>query len=168
MLADQAFCDLVHAIGVASLCADDKQIWHLTKIYWYTVEFGVVREGDAVKAFGAGGQQSQGPAVGDSLIQNYHVALTVLQSVVCCRSAWISKALVCPPRGVPLSCVKIDELQISLYIVACILVHVLIIIICYPQACCPAMGSWSRWAAAKGTSWRPLTPTPSSQRCPTR
>ena len=34
MLADQAFCDLVHAIGVASLCADDSQIWHLTKIYW--------------------------------------------------------------------------------------------------------------------------------------
>jgi phenylalanine-4-hydroxylase len=54
MLADQAFCDLVHAIGVASLCADDSQIWHLTKIYWYTVEFGVVREGGAIKAFGAG------------------------------------------------------------------------------------------------------------------
>ncbi|GFH29991.1 tryptophan 5-monooxygenase, partial [Haematococcus lacustris] len=29
-------------------------IWHLTKVYWYTVEFGVVREGDSVKAFGAG------------------------------------------------------------------------------------------------------------------
>ena len=34
MLADPAYCDLVHTIGVASLCADDKQIWHLTKIYW--------------------------------------------------------------------------------------------------------------------------------------
>ena len=59
MLADPAFCDLAHSIGVASLCADDKQIWHLTKIYWYTVEFGVVREGDAVKAFGAGGRGPQ-------------------------------------------------------------------------------------------------------------
>ena len=54
MLADKAFCDMVHSIGVASLCADDKQIWHLTKIYWYTVEFGVVEEGDEIKAFGAG------------------------------------------------------------------------------------------------------------------
>ncbi|CAL5221634.1 g3858 [Coccomyxa viridis] len=54
MLADQAFCDMVHSIGVASLCADDKQIWHLTKIYWFTVEFGVVEEGDEIKAFGAG------------------------------------------------------------------------------------------------------------------
>ena len=54
MLADKTFCDMVHSIGVASLCANDKQIWHLTKIYWYTVEFGVVEEGDEIKAFGAG------------------------------------------------------------------------------------------------------------------
>lgn len=37
MLADPACSDLVQAIGVASLGADDKQIWHLTKVYWYTV-----------------------------------------------------------------------------------------------------------------------------------
>ncbi len=30
------------------------QIWHLTKVYWYTVEFGVVMEGGQPKAFGAG------------------------------------------------------------------------------------------------------------------
>ncbi|CAL8468777.1 g8318 [Coccomyxa elongata] len=60
MLADSAFCDMVHSIGVASLCADDSQIWHLTKIYWYTVEFGVVQEGDEMKAFGAGILSSYG------------------------------------------------------------------------------------------------------------
>lgn len=54
MLADPAFCDLVHQIGIASLGADDATIWHLTKVYWYTVEFGLVREGGEVKAFGAG------------------------------------------------------------------------------------------------------------------
>jgi phenylalanine-4-hydroxylase len=54
MLADPAYADLVHQIGIASLTADEKQIWHLTKVYWYTVEFGVVREGGGVKAFGAG------------------------------------------------------------------------------------------------------------------
>lgn len=54
MLADPSFCDLVQTIGAASLGADEKQIWHLTKIYWYTVEFGVIREGAQVKAFGAG------------------------------------------------------------------------------------------------------------------
>ncbi|EFN54228.1 hypothetical protein CHLNCDRAFT_24756, partial [Chlorella variabilis] len=60
MLADPAFAELVHAIGIASLGADEKQIWHLTKIYWYTVEFGVVREGGDVKAFGAGILSSYG------------------------------------------------------------------------------------------------------------
>eukprot|EP00884_Botryococcus_braunii_P008605 jgi/Botrbrau1/17746/Bobra.0127s0010.2 len=54
MLADPAFCDLAYTIGVASLAANEKQIWHLTKLYWYTVEFGVVREGGEIRAFGAG------------------------------------------------------------------------------------------------------------------
>ncbi|KAK9823527.1 hypothetical protein WJX72_003415 [[Myrmecia] bisecta] len=60
MLADPAFCDLAFSIGVASLGADEKQIWHLTKIYWYTVEFGVVREDGIIKAFGAGVLSSYG------------------------------------------------------------------------------------------------------------
>jgi phenylalanine-4-hydroxylase len=34
MLADPDYAELVHQIGIASLGADDKQIWHLTKIYW--------------------------------------------------------------------------------------------------------------------------------------
>lgn len=54
MLADPAFCELAHTIGLASLGADEKTIWHLTKIYWYTVEFGVVREEGEIRAFGAG------------------------------------------------------------------------------------------------------------------
>lgn len=54
MLADPSFCDMVQAIGVASLGAGDKQVWHLTKVYWYTVEFGVVKEAGDIKAFGAG------------------------------------------------------------------------------------------------------------------
>lgn len=60
MLADPAYCDLVQNIGVASLGADEKQIWHLTKLYWFTVEFGVVREGSQVKGFGAGVLSSYG------------------------------------------------------------------------------------------------------------
>ena len=44
MLMDQDFADTVRAIGDASLAASDEEIWHLVKVYWYTVEFGVVRE----------------------------------------------------------------------------------------------------------------------------
>ena len=54
MLLNADYCHLVEAIGRASLGASDRTIWHLTKVYWYTVEFGVVREGADVKAFGAG------------------------------------------------------------------------------------------------------------------
>lgn len=60
MLADPAYCDMVQAIGQASLGADERTIWHLTKVYWYTVEFGVVREGCEIKAFGAGVLSSYG------------------------------------------------------------------------------------------------------------
>ncbi|GBF97155.1 chloroplast phenylalanine hydroxylase [Raphidocelis subcapitata] len=60
MLADPDFAAMVQAIGRASLGADERTIWHLTKCYWYTVEFGVVREGGGVKAFGAGILSSYG------------------------------------------------------------------------------------------------------------
>lgn len=65
MLMDLAFADTVRAIGEASLGAPDEDVWHLVKVYWYTVEFGVVREevggsnpggggGGEYRAFGAG------------------------------------------------------------------------------------------------------------------
>lgn len=54
MLTDPHFCRLMQSIGKASLGASEKLVWHLTKVYWYTVEFGVVLEDNIVKAFGAG------------------------------------------------------------------------------------------------------------------
>eukprot|EP00793_Prasinoderma_coloniale_P002678 PRCOL_00002160-RA len=61
MLADPEFASLMHAIGVASLGASKRDLWHLTKVYWYTVEFGLVREADrSLKAFGAGVLSSYG------------------------------------------------------------------------------------------------------------
>ncbi|GLJ38766.1 hypothetical protein SUGI_0790350 [Cryptomeria japonica] len=54
MLAHPDFAQLAELIGLASLGASDKEIWHLTKLYWYTVEFGTILEDDGVKAFGAG------------------------------------------------------------------------------------------------------------------
>lgn len=54
LLAHPEFADLAEVIGLASLGASDKEIWHLTKLYWYTVEFGTIQEENGVKAFGAG------------------------------------------------------------------------------------------------------------------
>eukprot|EP00958_Prasinococcus_capsulatus_P003787 scaffold346_cov387-Prasinococcus_capsulatus_cf.AAC.30 len=54
MLTNQHFADMMQCIGIASIGASEAELWHLTKVYWYTVEFGAVKEGGDVKGFGAG------------------------------------------------------------------------------------------------------------------
>jgi phenylalanine-4-hydroxylase len=34
--------------------ADDEVLKKLARLYWYTIEYGLIQEGDAIKAFGAG------------------------------------------------------------------------------------------------------------------
>lgn len=40
--------------GAAAAGADDEQLQRLERVYWYTLEFGLVREGRELKAVGAG------------------------------------------------------------------------------------------------------------------
>lgn len=46
--------DLNRAFGRAARVADDSGIQRLERVYWWTLEFGALREDGAVKAFGAG------------------------------------------------------------------------------------------------------------------
>jgi phenylalanine-4-hydroxylase len=60
MLAIPEFADLSQTIGEGSLAADEHQIEQLATLYWFTIEYGVLFEGDQVRAYGAGLLSSYG------------------------------------------------------------------------------------------------------------
>jgi phenylalanine-4-hydroxylase len=57
---DPDFVRLSRLFGEAALVADAQTLVRLERVYWYTLEFGLAREGDDVKAYGAGLLSSYG------------------------------------------------------------------------------------------------------------
>jgi phenylalanine-4-hydroxylase len=53
-LANPQFADLYAAAGAASKRVDDETLSRFSKAFWFTLEFGVVREAGDLKAYGAG------------------------------------------------------------------------------------------------------------------
>jgi phenylalanine-4-hydroxylase len=48
------FADFSQFIGKGAVIASDEQLEQLGRLYWFTVEFGLVEEDNDIKAFGAG------------------------------------------------------------------------------------------------------------------
>ena len=53
-LAHPRFVQLSRLFGRAAVGASEERIEELTRVYWYTLEFGLVKEGGQPKAYGAG------------------------------------------------------------------------------------------------------------------
>lgn len=55
MLAHPVFADYMQAYGAAGLRAGGlNALHHLARLYWYSIEFGLIIQNDAVKLYGAG------------------------------------------------------------------------------------------------------------------
>ncbi|MEL6662037.1 MAG: phenylalanine 4-monooxygenase [Pseudomonadota bacterium] len=55
LLADPVFSDFMQAYGAGGARAMERgQLHHLARLYWYTVEFGLIREDGDLRLFGAG------------------------------------------------------------------------------------------------------------------
>lgn len=53
--ADKVFADFLQELGaVAARATDDDQTLHMARLFWFTVEFGLIREQGTVKVYGSG------------------------------------------------------------------------------------------------------------------
>jgi phenylalanine-4-hydroxylase len=63
MLMDPVFADFLQGYGRKGLDADPAALARLARLYWYTVEFGLIREGPGLRIYGAGILSSQAESV---------------------------------------------------------------------------------------------------------
>jgi phenylalanine-4-hydroxylase len=54
MLFDPAIADFLMNYGLAAAQANNGELQKLARLYWYTIEFGLIKQSEGIKAFGAG------------------------------------------------------------------------------------------------------------------
>jgi phenylalanine-4-hydroxylase len=60
LLTNQTYADFMQKYGEIASGLDDKFRWYLLRLYWFTVEFGLIQESDKAKIYGAGIVSSHG------------------------------------------------------------------------------------------------------------
>jgi len=54
LLTQAAFADFIEGIGKRALALDKADRWYLFRLFWFTVEFGMIHTKDGVRGYGAG------------------------------------------------------------------------------------------------------------------
>ena len=63
MLTHKAFADFTHAYGLAGIKASKAERVFLARLYWFTVEFGLLQTNDGVRIYGGGIASSPGETI---------------------------------------------------------------------------------------------------------
>lgn len=83
MLTNEAFCRFMERFGTLSLSLGEVYQERLFRLFWFTVEFGLIREDGRLKAFGAGIMSSPAEArhaMGPDAVAEPFDLLTVLRT----------------------------------------------------------------------------------------
>jgi phenylalanine-4-hydroxylase len=54
MLTNPAYVDFIEGFGKRALAMDKSTRWNMFRLFWFTVEFGMIRTSDGLRAYGAG------------------------------------------------------------------------------------------------------------------
>ena len=83
MLTNMAYADFIEGFGTAAKALGKGYSWHMFRLFWFTVEFGMIRTEDGLRAYGAGIVSSPAEAAhalsGDALMQDFDLQ-TVLRT----------------------------------------------------------------------------------------
>ena len=78
MLTNAAYADFIEGFGKAAQALRKSYSWHMFRLFWFTVEFGMIRTPQGLRAYGAGIVSSPSEAEhatsGNALMQDFDLA----------------------------------------------------------------------------------------------
>ncbi len=54
LLTNSAYCDFIEGFGQAALALGRPYYWPMFRLFWFTIEFGMIRTDDGLRGYGAG------------------------------------------------------------------------------------------------------------------